>query len=231
MKLRAKLTIGAGLCLASALAWGNIYTCVDSKGRKLTSDRPIPECADRDQKELNVSGTLKRVIKPVMTADEQRIVDEKEKQATEERLRLNEEKRKERALLTRYPNRTVHDKERAEALMQIDGVTQAAAKRIVELAGQRKTMDTEMEFYKKNPSKAPLSLKRQIEDNDTNVAVQKRFILDQEVEKKRVNARFDEEVGRLKTLWLLTASPANAASPASVAGVASASRPVAPAQR
>jgi Domain of unknown function (DUF4124) len=213
MKLSLKLTMCAGLWLSSALAWGQIYTCVDAKGRKLTSDRPIPECADREQKELNSSGTVKRTVKPVMTAEEQRVFDEKEKQAVEERLRLNEEKRKDRALLTRYPNRPVHDKERADALAQVDEVMKAATKRVGELAVQRKEIDTELEFYKKNPTKIPLSLKRQIEDNDASVAVQKRFIADQESEKKRTDARFDDELVRLKKLWLLTASPAAAAAP------------------
>jgi Domain of unknown function (DUF4124) len=213
MKLNVKVPISAGLWLTSALASAQIYTCVDAKGRKLTSDRPIAECADREQKELNSSGTVKRTVKPVMTADEQRVFDEKEKQELEERLRLNEEKRKDRALLTRYPNRPSHDKERAEALAQVDDVMKAATKRIGELAVQRKEIDTELEFYKKNPSKIPQSLKRQIEDNDASLAVQKRFIVDQEAEKKRTNARFDDELVRLKTLWLLTAAPAAAAAP------------------
>jgi Domain of unknown function (DUF4124) len=212
MKLSVKIPICAGLWLTSALASAQIYTCVDAKGRKLTSDRPIAECADREQKELNSSGTVKRTVKPVMTAEEQRIFDDKEKQELEERLRLNEEKRKDRALLTRYPNRPSHDKERAEALAQVDDVMKAATKRIGELAVQRKEIDTELEFYKKNPAKIPQSLKRQIEDNDASVAVQKRFIADQESEKKRTNARFDDELVRLKTLWLLTAGPG--ASPA-----------------
>jgi Domain of unknown function (DUF4124) len=213
MKLNVKVPISAGLWLTSALASAQIYTCVDAKGRKLTSDRPIAECADREQKELNSSGTVKRTVKPVMTADEQRVFDEKEKQELEERLRLNEEKRKDRALLTRYPNRPSHDKERAEALAQVDDVMKAATKRIGELAVQRKEIDTELEFYKKNPTKIPQSLKRQIEDNDASLAVQKRFIVDQEAEKKRTNARFDDELVRLKTLWLLTAAPAAAAAP------------------
>ncbi len=213
MKLSVKVSLFAGLCLASALANAQIYTCVDAKGRKLTSDRPIPECADREQKELNSSGTVKRTVKPVMTAEEQRVFDDKEKQAAEERLRLNEEKRKDRALLTRYPNRPVHDKERADALAQVDEVMKAATKRIGELAVQRKEIDTELEFYKKNPTKVPQLLKRQIEDSDASVAVQKRFITDQESEKKRTNARFDDELVRLKTLWLLTASPAATAAP------------------
>jgi hypothetical protein len=211
MKLSVKLSAYGGLWLASAMAWGQIYTCIDAKGRKLTSDRPIAECADRDQKELNSSGTVKRTVKPVMTADEQRAADEKERQETEERLRQNEEKRKDRALLTRYPNRASHDKERNEALAQVDEVMKAATKRIGELALQRKAIDTELEFYKKNPTKIPFSLKRQIEDNDASVAVQKRFIVDQEAEKKRTNMRFDDELVRLKTLWPLTTSPATAA--------------------
>jgi Domain of unknown function (DUF4124) len=213
MTSSVRLSVFAVLWLASALAWGQIYTCIDAKGRKLTSDRPIPECAEREQKELNSSGTLKRTVKPVMTAEEQRVSEEKEKQATEERLRLNEEKRKDRALLTRYPNRASHDKERADTLAQVDDVMKAATKRIGELAAQRKEIDTELEFYKKNPTKIPLSLKRQIEDNDASVAVQKRFIADQESEKKRTNARFDDELLRLKTLWLLTAAPAATTAP------------------
>ena len=182
---------------------GGIYTCVDAKGRKLTSDRPLPECADREQKELSTTGTVKRTVKPTMTAEEQRVTDEKEKADTEERLRLLEEKRKDRAMLSRYPNRASHDKERGEALSQIDEVIKAANKRIGELDTQRKSINEEMEFYKKDPKKAPSSLKRQVEDNDSSVAVQKRFIGDQDGEKKRMNARFDEELARLKTLWAL----------------------------
>jgi hypothetical protein len=42
--------------------------------------------------------------------------------------------------------------------------------------------------------------------------VQKRFVADQEQEKKRVNMRFDEELVKLKGLWLLAGgAPANAA--------------------
>jgi Domain of unknown function (DUF4124) len=213
MKTSIKALLLAGLWFASATSWSAIYTCVDGKGRKLTSDRPIAECADRDQSELNTSGTVKRTVKPVMTAEEQRAFDEKQKNAAEELARQVEEKRKDRALLTRYPNRAVHDKERAEALAQVDAVMKAAAKRISELGVQRKEIDTEMEFYKKDPSKAPLSLKRQIEDHNNSVAVQKRFIIEQENELKRTNARFDEELVKLKSLWLLTGNPGGAAAP------------------
>ena len=58
-----------------------------------------------------------------------------------------------------------------------------------------------MEFYKKDPNKAPAYLKRQQEENAQSQAVQKRFIAEQESEIRRVNVRFDDELVRLKQLW------------------------------
>jgi hypothetical protein len=49
--------------------------------------------------------------------------------------------------------------------------------------------------------RAPPVLKRQLDENDQQQAAQKRFIANQEDEKKRINARFDEEMVRLKVLW------------------------------
>jgi hypothetical protein len=58
-----------------------------------------------------------------------------------------------------------------------------------------------MEFYKKDPAKAPQYLRRQVEENTQSAAVQKRFIADQEDETRRVNGRFDDELARLRQLW------------------------------
>ncbi len=197
------------LCVPAAFA--QIYTCTDASGRKLTSDRPIAECLGKDQKELNPSGTTKRVVKPVMTADEQRVADQKQKEEIEEKARAEEERRKNRALLSRYPNKATHDNERLAALAQVDEVIKAAQKRIGELADQRKKIGEELEFYKKDPKKAPPALIRQIEDNERSVAVQRRFIGDQDDEKKRANARFDEELDRLKKLWAQATAPTSGA--------------------
>jgi hypothetical protein len=58
-----------------------------------------------------------------------------------------------------------------------------------------------MEFYKNDPSKAPAYVRRQQEENIQSQAVQRRFIGEQEGEVKRVNARFDDELVRLRQLW------------------------------
>jgi len=202
--------------IATGLLWGGvlaqasaqaIYTCVDAKGRNLTADRPIAECLDREQRELTPSGTVKRRIGPVLTAQERAALEEKARKAAEERNRLAEEKKRERALLTRYPTKAAHDKERATALAAADNAIAAATKSARELAAQRKKLDVELEFFKGDISKAPPQLKRQIEENQHHAGAQERFIANQDDEKKRINARFDEELAKLRQLWAPRAGP------------------------
>lgn len=214
MGLMHGLLVGlVGVWCTQALGQG-IYTCVDSKGRRLTSDRPILECIDREQKELSTSGTTRRKIGPSLTADEQAVEDEKARRVQAEQFRINEEKRRDRALLARYANKAVHDKERAIALTQIDDVMATAKLGAVELVEQRKSLDAELEFYKKDPTKIPPRLKRSIEENAQNMATQKRFVDGQVAEKQRINDRFDEELARLKVLWAQLAAPATRVAPA-----------------
>lgn len=198
-------------CVGGLATAQSIYTCTDAKGRKITADRPIAECIDRTQQELSPSGLVKRQLGPSLTAHERAELEEKDKLQAEVRARENEDKRRDRALLLRYPTRAVHDKERAAALAQIDEVIKASSKRKAELLEQRQSINSELEFYLKDPTKAPSALKRKLEDNDSSLAVQQRFVLDQEQEKKRVNQRFDEELAKLKQLWALTSAPAPAA--------------------
>ena len=198
---------GWGQPQSGPLVTPGVYTCIDAKGRKLTADRPIPECTDREQKILNPSGTVKAKVGPNLTAQERVDLELKEKREIEERSRTADEKRRDRALLTRYPNKGVHDQERQEALAQIGVVVQAAKNRLDELNKQRVAIDAEMEFYKKDPSKAPSYLRRQLEDNIQSQAVQRRFMGEQDGEIKRVNARFDDELVRLRQLWALNGAP------------------------
>ncbi len=202
-------------CCAEIAAAQGIYSCVDAQGRKITADRPVAECSERMQKELTPSGSVKRMVAPVPTALERAAQEEMEKRAAEAQAREVEEKRRDRALLLRYPARDVHDKERANALGQIDEVIKAASKRTIELGEQRKTINTDFEFYKTDPAKAPAPLKRRLEENESSLAVQKRFIAEQEAEKKRVNMRFEEELVKLRQLWTLAGVTPSPKAPAS----------------
>lgn len=195
------LALSGTAALAQEPAGKGIYTCVDSKGRRITSDRPIVECLDREQQQLGNSGVVRRVLPPSYTAEERSRLEAQRKAEDEQRARVAEEKRRDRALLIRYPNPASHDKERAEALAQIDEVIGAVNKRELSLREQRKGIDAELEFYQRDPTKAPPWLRRKLEDNEQQILVQKRFLDEQAQEKRRINARFDEELAKLRQLW------------------------------
>lgn len=200
--------LGSLLMAAAAMAWSQarspmgpgIYTCVDAKGRRLTSDRPIIECIDREQRELSGSGTVRRTLPPTPTAQERALIEERERRAAEEKQKLIDERRAGRALLNRYPSRAAHDAERGKALQTQQDVIGTGLRRIEELNEQRKLLAVETEFYK-DPGQWPSLLRRQFDENAQQVAAQQRLIASQEEEKARINARFDEELARLTPLW------------------------------
>jgi len=177
------------------------YSCTDSNGRKLRSDRPIPQCNDREQTVLNPSGTVRARVGPTLTAQERAEAEAKRRADEEEKAAALDERRRERALLIRYPSRDVHDKERSQALAQVADVVDAARKRIEALQVERKKNTAELEFYQSDVNKAPPALRRQIEHVRQSLDSQDRFIQAQEGERQRINARFDEELARLRELW------------------------------
>ncbi len=230
MYLRLAVATGLATCAghavtALAAASDSIYTCVDGKGRRLTADRPIPDCIDREQTELSPGGLQRRKIGPSLTPVERAAQERQERRLQEERLRQEEEKRRQRALLVRFPDQEAHDKERAAAIALVDSVTAAAQVRIKDLQKQRRFLDGELEFYQLDPSRTPPKLRHQSEEVDSQLAAQKRFIVDQDVEKVRINARFDEELIRLKVLWAQQAAPVQPAASGASARAAVNDRP------
>jgi hypothetical protein len=205
------LTLLAGMA-SSAWSQSGIYSCTDAKGRRLTADRPIAECMDREQQVRSATGRVSRTLPPALTGAEREQQEARERKAAEERQRLAEEKRLQRALLARYPHQDVHDGERAKALKAPLDAIASAQRRIAELQQQRKAAETEAALPK-TPAEAQARLKRQVEDIDQHVAAQNRFIATHEEEKKRITRRFDEELARLKPLWTERAATAAASQP------------------
>ena len=203
-------TLGCDAAWAQTSPAASIYTCVDRNGRRLTADRPIPECLDREQRELSPSGITRRQIGPSLTEHERAAQEVQRRKEVEARNREMEERRRERVLTSRYPDKATHDVERFAALQLVDDVTATAEKRMAELKEQRKAMDVEMEFYKRDPAKAPMSLRRKIAENEDGIAEQMRFIAGQDQEKRRVNQRFDLELAQLRKLWESQRAPVTA---------------------
>lgn len=202
------LVLCAPLAAQTTSTTPEIYSCIDAHGRKRTSDRKIPECSDREQTVHNPSGTVKARIGPTLTAQERHQMEAQNKAREQERARLEEERKRDRALLVRYPNEALHQKARDASVSQVVLVKQAATKRVAELKDEHTKLLDEMGFYKNNPSKAPQKLRQQIDTVLQALAAQDRFLADKDNEITRTNARFDDELKRLRPLWQLSERPA-----------------------
>lgn len=196
------LAVGVGAsapALAQTAPPAQIFTCTNAAGKKLTSDRPIPECNDREQRVLNADGSVKRVQGPVQTADERTESEARaQKAALAESQRL-EAIRRDRNLLARFPNEAAHRKARMAALDDVKGSLRISEARLAALALERKPLLDEAEFYVGKP--LPGKLKTQLDANDASVDAQRTLVQNQKLEVVRIDALYDAELSRLKLLW------------------------------
>lgn len=195
----AVLAVPAAWAQAAASAAGGIYTCVDDRGRRLTSDRPIPDCTAREQRVLNRDGSLKKMHPPTMTADERTDADARERKAAEARAAQNEAVRRDRNLLQRYKTEESHAKARGAALDTVRAAMRVTELRLADLARERKPLMSEAEFYAGRA--IPPKLKTQIDANDATVDAQRAAGQTQQAELERINRLFDAELDRLRKLW------------------------------
>ena len=195
------LVLGApALTWAQAPAGGRtIYSCVSAAGKTLTSDRLIAECSGREQRILNADGSLNRIVPPTLTGEERALVEERERVAIAARNAKVDAARRDRSLLTRFPNEAAHAKARAGAVDSVNKLLRASEGRLVELAKERKPLTADAEFYAGKP--LPPQLKAQLDANDVSTEGQRAQIEAQKAELDRVNKNYDTELQRLKKLW------------------------------
>jgi hypothetical protein len=178
---------------------GSIYTCVDDRGRRLTSDRPIAECIAKEQRILNRDGSLRAVLPPSLTAEERHEKEARERQAALERAAAADAVRRDRNLMARYPNEAAHQRAREAALDTVRLAMRATEVRLRELAAERKPLMNEAEFYEGR--QLPPKLKAAIDANDAAMQAQRAAAAAQEAEMARVNRFYDDELDRLRRLW------------------------------
>lgn len=199
----AELGLLLGLtALLAGEAWAAsapIYSCTDASGKKLTSDRPIAECSNRDQKLLNADGSVRKIVPPTPTADERADAETAERRAMAERAAQQDAVRRDRNLMLRFPNEAAHRRAREAAQDDVRKAIRTSGERLKLLAAERKPLLDEAEFYP--AQNLPPKLRQALDANDAAVEAQRTLVLNQQAEVVRINNLFDVELERLKRLW------------------------------
>ena len=179
----------------------SIYTCVDPRGRRITADRPIPECLGSEQRELTPRGNLRRTLPPTLTEGERAREAQQRQEATARQAQLETERRRNHALLVRYPNQAAHDQQRSGTLAQLDELIATVREREGELAREQQAINAELAPYQNDPARTPLWLRSKQQENERQRVAQADYLADQLRERERVSTRFDAELQRLRGLW------------------------------
>jgi len=200
--LLAALVIALPQAARAADSGRPIIQC-ELNGKKVTSDRLISECHNKEQRELNPDGSLKRIIPPTPTADELAAKEERDREAKQEFAARGDAVRRDRNLMQRFPDEAAHRKSREKALDELRIAGNIYAGRIAELLIDRKKLDDEKQFYVNERVNKPLptQLKQKIDANDALLDAQKSLAQNQVAETARINALYDVELARLRKLW------------------------------
>ena len=152
-----------------------IYSCVDAHGKRLTSDRPISACLDREQRVLSRSGAVKRIVPPSYTPSETAAIDARNRQEEAQRLQAKAKAKSMAALLQRYPNASAH-----------------MAARILEAES---VISRIREGYTR------LEIVRNEQAINENEKAANNYIFTHRQELMALHMRFDAELALLETLW------------------------------
>lgn len=192
MKILLLIASSLAASLFANLASAEIYSCSDASGRIITSDRPIPECAERAMTVRKNNGQNPREIPRPMTAEEKKkFLLEQEKKKNEE---MQEEQRKkdELYLLANYKSENdieVMRKRSVEVLLekirigneQMQVINQLLATLQAEQQSPQKKSDAEHADLRYRANQLALSIKNSKLLNEKY-----------EAEVIRLNAQFDE---------------------------------------
>jgi hypothetical protein len=198
------LASGEAGAQASQAAPTTIYSCV-ANGRTFSGDRPPPECANSDIRELNRDGSVRRVIPRPLTAEEQKARALEAKKRIDDEERLLAQRRRDRALLEAYANEDEIEAARAKSLDTSNEVLRRSQARIEKMDAERKRLDDETEFYKNRA--IPDTLKRAYSNNEQERTAELKIVSEARSEMQRINERFDADRKRFRELVSQGARP------------------------
>lgn len=183
------LVIGLGLSLPATAR----IVCCDVNGKRTCGDPPPVQCDARAKTVFSKGGVAKEVEAP-LTAEQRAAREAEETRKKEEQRKAAEQARKDRALLDSYSNEKEVDAARDRSIADIEKNAEQAKNRLESAQARQKKFEQEKEFYLKKPM--PAHLKKQIEDNEAEIATQQKALAQKDVDIAAARERFEADKQR-----------------------------------
>lgn len=188
------------VALSSGAAQAQFFQCKDATGRTISSDRPIPECADRAVRELGRNGMLKREVPAPLSADEKQQKKLEEDKRKAEMLALEEQRKSDRLILERYGNEKGIEAARKRALDLAQDIIKRENGSIAAAEKQLAQSQAALAPYKAKPESAPLDVRNKIKEAEQTIREGEKIIHDRRAEMVQTNAKYDETLKRFREI-------------------------------
>lgn len=195
-----KTALFLSLALPMAGVHAQIYMCKDADGRTITSDRPIPECADRAMRELDKGGRMRRDIPAPMTAEEKRRLQQEQERRKAEEASAEEQRRSDRLLRARFKSEADIEEARKRALEQVDDRIKRDKAALAAAEKQQQQAQSEADALKKKNATVPTVLQHRIDDAAQTAGATRKSLQGHEADIAEVNARHDAMLKRFREI-------------------------------
>lgn len=186
----ALLIITCALFTRNAVA--EIYSCKDVTGHIITSDHPIPECADRAIKVRKNNGQYQREIPAPLSLEERRKLQlEQDKQKNEALLEESRQK-EERYLLAHYRSENDIELMRSRSLDALKERIRLGKEQIATITQLLAQLQAEQQNSAKKSSTESATLQARAIELERSIKKSKMINDSYEAEQIRINAQFDE---------------------------------------
>lgn len=201
MKPTLAISIALPLLMAMSIAHAQkMYMCKDASGRTITSDRPIPECADRATKELDRAGMVRREVPPPPTPEQRREQKLQEEKAKADAILAEEQKQSDRLILAHYANEKDIETSRKRALDLVQDRIKRETQDMAALQKNLTALQAEAAAQTKAKGAPTPATKRKMEDAEQTVQTAKKSLQTRETELVQVNTKYDQTLKRFREI-------------------------------
>lgn len=199
----AKTLFFLSICIASG-AHASIYVCKDASGRTYTSDRPIPECADRVMRVYGANGVLKKEISPPLTAEQKREMQLRDEQKKIELAAAEERAKADRALSARYRSEEDVAAARKREVDVVNDQIIKYKKTLATATAEWQETQTAVELQRKK-GVVPAGMQDKLDRADQTVRNLRIKIMESETELAKVHAKYDAILQRYREMTAVSA--------------------------